>query len=296
MTRKRNTSSGARDRRRAPSSNDSTTERARVEVRERLLDLAYDVSSYLRHQAQPTVRISAALLLAASLAACSGDQSEPSGPPSDVQPLTQEIRNGMPNRPGEYPVVPESIIRDQQGVYHFQWLQPGGASGPGSQAAVSLLKLGQADTNTLVVPQTGDPLLNITPNTPIQLATTSAATPTTQRIGSDYVYWHPFYGGYYYGPRYYDPPVRTIPSGGTVEGSTSSVSPQPASARTVGVSHAVSGRAGGAGAGNAATNKSGASASGGGKSSAAAPASSGFSGGSSASKAGGGGSSSSSSS
>src|SRR3954447_23854175 len=61
-------------------------------TRERLLDLTYDVSSYLRRHAQPAVRISAALLLAASLAACNGDQD--AGDLADavptVAPLTQE--------------------------------------------------------------------------------------------------------------------------------------------------------------------------------------------------------------
>jgi hypothetical protein len=169
-------------------------------------------------------------------------------------------------------------MRDQQGVYHFNWLQPGATSGSGTPAAASLLKLAQADTPSLDIPSGGDPVLNITPNTPIQLATASTPTPGTQRT-VEHVYWNPFYGGYYYGPRYYDPPSQPAPSsGGTVNGSTSSTAPRPAAERTFGVTHAVSGRAGGAGAGVAASNKSGASVdSSGGKSSSAAPKSSGFS-------------------
>jgi len=264
------------------------------EVLERLLDLAYDVSSYLRHRAQPTIRVSAALLLAASLAACSSSPPPPTSP-NDVAPLSQEVRNGLPNRPGTYPILPETLTRDQQGVYHFQYRQPGANSGQGTPATVSLLKLNQSNANTLEIPASGDPILNITENTPIQMANTSS--------GGGYSYWRPFYGGYYYGPRYYDPPYQTFPSGGsgnsstTIDGSRSSTAPPPAAARTIGAAHAVSGQAGGTGAGTAASGKAGvgggSSTSGGGKSSAAAPASSGFSGGKGgASSSGGGGSSS----
>jgi len=262
----------------------------RAEVLERLLDLAYDVSSYLRHRAQPTIRLSAAVLLAASLAAC-GASGSPAPP---VQPLTQEVRRGLPSQPGDYPVVQESVLRDQQGIYHFQWRRPGETSG-GQQAAVSLLKLGQADSATLVIPQSGDPLLNLPPNTPIQLATTS----NNQQRNPGYVYWMPFMGGGYFGPRYYDPPAQTVPSSGTVSGSTSSVAPPPASARTSGVSHGVSGQAGGAGFGSAATNKTGAAGAGalGGQSAAGSSSfSSGKSGSSAGSSSSGGGSSASSSS
>jgi len=257
----------------------------RAEVLERLLDLAYDVSSYLRHRAQPTIRLSAALLLAASLAAC---ESSPTPTTSSVQPLTREVRTGLPSQPGEYPVSPQSIVRDQRGVYRFQWQQPGGGSP--TQAAVSLLKLGQADRSTLVIPQSGDPQLNIPADTQIQLAT---VTSNNQR-NPEYVYWAPFYGGGYYGggyygPRYYDPPMQTVPSSGPVTGSTSSVSPPAPAARTSGVSHAVSGQAGGAGSGSAASNKAGVSSVSGGKSGAVAPsASSSFSAGKGASSAGGG--------
>src|SRR5581483_6733710 len=229
----------------------------RTEVLERLLDLAYDVSSYLRHQAQPTIRLSAALLLAASLAACSSAGGETAVP--SVQPLTQEVRSGLPTQSGSYPVVANSITRDPQCVYQFSWLQPGASGGQGTPARVSLLRLAEADGNpTLEVPISGDPILHLSADTPIQLAGVQggAATPTAQN--RDYVYWRPFYvgGGYYGGypgPRYYDPPSQTTPSTGTVDGSTASVAPRPAAERTFGASHAVSGRAGGAGAGVAAT-------------------------------------------
>jgi len=82
-------------------------EPARARLRERLLDLAYDASSYLRRHAQPAVRVSAALLLAASLAACGSSSRPASGGSrtSAVQPLNQEVRTGLPSAPGRYPIV-----------------------------------------------------------------------------------------------------------------------------------------------------------------------------------------------
>jgi len=182
---------GSGDARAVPSASPDPAQRA--ERLERLLDLAYDVSSYLRHKAQPTIRLSAALLLATSLAACGGSGSQS----SSVQPLSQEIRSGLPSQPGEYPVVQSTIVRDQQGVYHFQWRQPNETSGSGHAAAVSLLRLGQADQASLVIPQSGDPILNLPPNTPIQLATTNQTTASSSGGGFGGVYWMPWFGGGY---------------------------------------------------------------------------------------------------
>jgi hypothetical protein len=185
--------------------------------------------------------------------------------------------------------MPETLMRDAQGVYHFNWREVGATTGNGTPAAISLLKLAQGSPPHLEIPASGDPTLYITENTPIQVAGVANPTPGTQSRGSDYIFWRPFYGGYYYGPRYYDPPMQSIPStssGSTIDGSRSSTAPLAPSQRTAGISHGVSGQAGGAGSGSAATNKSGASASGGGKSNSVAPASSGFSSGRSSSSAG----------
>src|SRR5438477_9253982 len=85
---------------------------ARGAVAEALLDLAYDVSSYLRHHAKATVRVSAALLLAASLAACGPSAPTPVLSNTAVRPLNQEVQLGLPTQPGRYPVVPSSLGRD----------------------------------------------------------------------------------------------------------------------------------------------------------------------------------------
>lgn len=274
----------------------------RADVLERLLDLAYDVSSYLRHQSRPVIRVSAALLVAASLAACSAQ-----GPSSGATPgaLTQEVRNGLPTRPGSYSIVDGSLARDSRGVYHFSWLEPG-ATGAGTPASASLIRLNQAEANRLEVPTSGDPILHLRQDAPVALASTVSSTPgTTYRSGS-YVHWYPFPigGSYYVGPSYYDPPSRTISTSGTVSGSNASAQPAPPSQRTFGVSSAVSGQAGGTGSGTAATSKSGADVGGkgatvgsvGGKGSVAPAKSSGFSSGSSSSSSSKGSSGSSSSS
>lgn len=249
-------------------------------VLEQLLDLAYDVSSYLRRQSKPVIRVSAALLVAASLAACSADPSPTDGQGST---LSQEVRTGLPTKPGYYPIVPGSIARDSRGVYHFSWIEPG-TTGSGAPAALSLARLTKASTNQVEIVENGDPVLHLREDASIALASTVSHSPGATYYGGSYVHWYPFpIGGAYYGSGYYDPPSRTISaSGGTISGANHSTQPLPPAQRTFGVSSAVSGRAGGTGSGTAATSKSGADLGGksstvgsvGGKSSSVAPASS----------------------
>ncbi len=235
----------------------------RDDLLQQLLDLAYDVASRLRHHAQPMVRVSAALLLAASVAACSGAPNETPSEPVPVaqaQALASEIRTGLPSQPGTYQIVPGSLTRDAQGVYRFAWLGTGGAQSP---ASVSRLQLAQSETQQLVVSDQGDPVLNLTKDTPIPLVESGVqAAASSQTSGGNSTtfipaFWYPFYGPLFSGPRYYDPP-STVPSGSRVEGGSQSTTPKPLTERTIGLSKAVSGRAGGTGEGTAATSKSGA--------------------------------------
>lgn len=224
---------------------------------EALLDIAYDASSYLRRHAKPAVRVAAALLLAGSLAACSGGPSGVLGS-SIVAPLQQEIRQGLPTVPGRYAVVDGSLGRDGRGVYYFAWRRPNDPSTVRNLASVSRLRLGQAASNALEIPTSGDPTLYLQPSTSIPLVDQNEFYQTGGYYSGYHSYWHPWYSGGYRGVGYYDPPARSY-SGNDVNGSTMSSSPRSFAERTVGLAHAVSGRSGGTGSGTAATAKSGAS-------------------------------------
>lgn len=262
----------------------ATSERSRL--LRGLLDLAYDASLYLRQNRQQAVRVSAALLLAASLAACDEESPPFESTESDTpvaSPLAQEVRSGLPAAPGRYPIVRDSLQRDTQGVYHFSWREAGSLDGPPHVASASLVRLAYAEIDELEIPSQGDPVLYLRSDTPIPLvASANQVTATPQPGGggaATRTMWFPFpIGGGSYagrGPTYYDPPSRTVPSGGTVEGASASTAPRPLAERTVGLSHAVSGRAGGTGSGTAASARSGAGVRG--ASGVAAPNSSGFS-------------------
>jgi hypothetical protein len=252
-----------------------------AQVRERLLDLAYDASSYLRRNSRPVVRISAAVLLAASMAACdatSGPTDSGQAPLATVAPLAQEVRSGLPTEPGRYPILEDSLRRDGRGVYYFSWLAPGATAGPGTPASASLVRLARGETNYLEMQERGDPILYLRHNASVQLSASDLQTSNRFSGGPSFVYWRPFFGGGTFGPAYYDPPVRTIPSSGMVDGASGSSAPRPAADRVIGATRAVSGRAGGAGSGTAASQRAGVDLSRtGGKSAVAAPKSSGFS-------------------
>ena len=288
-----------------------------AQARLRLLDLAEDASFYLRRSAEPSVRVAAALLLAASLAACSS--RPPSSPGADIDvpaipPLNQEVREGLPAAPGVYPVSPSSVTRDAQGVYGMSWRNPTGAA-TWSQGRASLVKLAEGNDDTLQIPQSGDPILRLKQDTPITLPdddapvaglTPTPRTSTSSSTGSSSGYtgsnrsiaWYPFLTG---GgsttttstgtgstgatdsvaattPAYRNPPAAE-PGQGSVRGSSASLSTPSTSARTwTSPSRAAStGQAGGPGRGTAASSRAGSVS--GPASGAARPSAAGFSGG-----------------
>jgi hypothetical protein len=293
-----------------------------AQIRLRLLDLAEDASLYLRRSAEPSVRVAAALLLAASLAACSSSGSTSTSSSSDdapaVPPLTQEVKEGLPNSPGTYPVSANSLSRDAQGVYGLSWRNPTGAA-TWNQGRASLMKLAQGTEDTLEVPESGDPTLRLKPDTPITLpdddGPTGGPTPTprtsnastsssSSSSGNRSIAWYPFFTG---GgattastspgssastdtvapttPAYRNPPAAE-PGQGSVRGASSSLSAPTSSARTwTSPSRAAAtGQAGGPGSGTAASSRSGAGTST--AQGASRPGSSSFSGGKSGSSAG----------
>jgi hypothetical protein len=287
-----------------------------AQTRLRLLDLAEDASLYLRRSAEPSVRVTAALLLAASLAACSSRSSSGAGPNIDVPaipPLSQEIRDGLPVAPGTYPVSPGSVTRDAQGVYGMSWRNPSGAA-TWSQGRSSLMKLAQGNDDTLEIPQSGDPILRLKPDTPIALpddanpigsltptprtSTSSSTSSSGTSSGNRSIAWYPFLAG---GgtttstgtgstgtgssgsvaattPAYRNPPAAEAGQG-SVRGSSSSLAAPTSSARTwTSPSRAAAtGQSGGPGPGTAASSRAGTLS--GPASGAARPSAAGFSGG-----------------
>ncbi len=253
----------------------------------RLWELAQDASAYLRKHASPVVRVAAALLVAASLAACNASASDTTAltDTQTVAPLAQEVATGLPRGPGSYGIVPGSVFRDQRGVYQIEWLDQGVTSTPGHVAHVSRLRLVRDDTLALEIPagtgdasgsasstgQGDDPVLHLPENEDVNLiqeAQVGAAQPGRQYYQPVYGYWNPFLMGMLLGgrPAYYDPP-RTIvveqpagTSGGSstiprVGGGSASETAKPPAQRVTGVQSAVSGRAGGTGTGSAVTNR-----------------------------------------
>jgi hypothetical protein len=259
----------------APQNKDLQPERATRLTQ--LLDLAYNASSYLRHSPSRAVRVSAALLLAASLAACSGNSDQDllsatggkSGAVEQVskaQPLAREVRAGLPDKPGNYLIQAGSVSRDQQGVYSFNWRGADEAENAAHRASVSQMKLLESDVNSLEIPAQGDPVLHLRKDTPIELAaagTAGGSNSTTVINTGPSMPWFPFFlMTRSFSPIYYDPPP-IVQSGTPVQGSRTSVTAPAPSDRAIGVKNAVSGKAGGAGAGTAVTNRVGGSTSGG---------------------------------
>lgn len=247
-------------------------------------ELALRVASFVRDRGDRPARVAVALLLAAStasLVACSdgsadvADEIDAAVQP-DVGPLAQEVRTGLPARPGRYPLA-EGIGRDPQGVYHFSW-RDSQSSGPSQLASASLVRLAAGERDELEVPEGDTPILHLRSETPIQLVDTSGVanegqatpTPSMRSGGGGFFYpfgvWYPFFGtGYVRGPIYRDPPLVTTASGTPeLRGARTSTTPAPPAERVTsprGLKHAVSGMNRGTGAGTAATGKSGAGAS-----------------------------------
>jgi hypothetical protein len=213
------------------------------------------------------------------------------------------VRTGLPTAPGRYPVDPQTVSRDAQGVFRFSWLDSAGDDQP---AAVSLLKQAPGDDDELEIPTQGDPTLYLREDTPVKVIAQEAAASTatsgatagttsggTTRSGSGFggggfVYignWYPYTGSYTRTPAY-RAPSSSSPDGASYTGSTESASPRPPAARTISVPSrvdAVSGMSRGTGAGSAVSAKSGVTV---GRASVSAPRSGGFSSGGRASSGG----------
>jgi hypothetical protein len=254
-----------------------------------LTALAEDAAAHLRRHASPAVRVSAVLLLTASLAAaCAPGAPAPptsgDGAGSDtVSPLQQDVSGGLPTQAGRYDVVKDTIVRDRKGIYEFDWLdeqqQP-------HNAYASRLRLAQEEDGSkpeVEIPtDNADPILHVPSDVPIRIVEDSQAAQTGSSGGHvqhSYPYsssWLPFAAGAVLGrlsaPSYYNPPPGNYDAGTRITGGTSSTTPPPPESRVVGLRSAVSGQSGGSGSGSAVTGKVGAPTGGSGQTGAPAPA------------------------
>ena len=236
-----------------------------------LTALAEDAAAHLRRHASPAVRVSAALLLTASLAAaCApGTAAPPTSGDGTVRPLTQDVSGGLPTKAGRYEVVKDTIFRDRRGIYEFAWLDD--QQRP-RNAYTSRLRLAQENDGSkpeVEIPSdNADPILHVPSDVPIRIVEDSLAAQTGSSGGyvhHSYPYsssWLPFAAGLVLGrlsaPSYYNPPAGTYNAGTRITGGTSSTTPPPPESRVVGLRSAVSGQSGGSGAGSAVTGKVGA--------------------------------------
>lgn len=284
--------------------NDARDSEDRAGLLRALADLAEDVAYRFRARRDAEARDRTGLVVtrravllvlataaAASAVACGPGPSAASG--QNVQyasPLAREVNLNLPSSPGQYDVDPNSVARDDQGVYSFAWRprQSIGSTGTWNYASISDLRLYPADRALLEIVAGQAPTLYLPRNSSVSLLGTQNSSygySGSSYSWSRYPYyssrsygwigaWHPFSGSSSSSrPAYYSPP-RSISPGTVAEGSSVSDRAPSLGSRTFGLSHAVSGRLGGTGAGNAVTSKSGAAVS---SSHAAAPASHGFS-------------------
>jgi hypothetical protein len=268
----------------------------------RLLELGNRVGQGLRASPDPRVRRAAALALVGTLAlfstACdeiSGVFEDPGADSLDVvaaEALATEVSQGMPTTLDQkYEVSPESIARDDRGVYYFQWKDP--ATGEFRDAAASRIQVASSDSARaeLSVPSGGDPVLALGADTAVHLiwpraesegdsadGSIAVGTPTAVAEaggtggyylhnhwypsyflwGYHFVRWYPLHtgGAYTRSPAAYrDPPTgASLVAGQRLDGSLSSTTPKPFADRTIS-RVAVSGMNRGTGVGYAVTGK-----------------------------------------
>lgn len=233
--------------------------------------LAQDVAAHLRRHTAPTVRVSAALLLTASLAACATGSPTQTASESNlgeaVAPLAGDVAGGLPQAAGTYPVQADSIFRDQKGIYEFTWLD---SQQQPHNAYSSKLRLAEGDTAQLEVPSGNeDPVLRLPKDSGIRVIEESqeARSPSTTYVQHSYPWtstWLPFAAGALIGratapgvPAYYNPPLGNYSTGQRIEGGRVSTQPAPPSERVIGLRSGVSGQSGGTGSGSAVSSKLG---------------------------------------
>jgi hypothetical protein len=170
---------------------------------------------------------------------------------------------GLPTAPGRYPVKERSVTFDGE-RYSFLWAD---AAGNLQRATTRDVKLRLAEQNLLEITETRDAILHLKQDEPVQVE-------ARDQRGDFGNFWYPFLIGQLIGggggpvvinqpaPREYQQPVYRYPPtdrfdrGDTLTGSQTTDRPGPPDyGRLAPIGGAVSGQAGGAGGGQAATNR-----------------------------------------
>lgn len=236
--------------------------------------LAEDVAAHLRRHGSPAVRVSAALLLTASLAACATPTAtSPAGSTAAdgrTSPLKGEVKGGLPTQAGKYPILADQVFRDRKGVFEFTWLDAQQQPHNAYTSDVKLADVGQGGKAELEIPSGGGtPVLHLPNDQKIRVIEDSAAAqnPSTTYVQHSYPWtssWLPFAAGMLVGnllspgvPGYYYPPPGSYSAGSTISGGSVRTTPAPPQDRVIGLRSAVAGQSGGTGAGSAVTNKLG---------------------------------------
>jgi len=169
---------------------------------------------------------------------------------------------GLPAAPGKYPLKEKSTSFDGE-RYSFYWADQAGNL---NRAQTDDVKLRVDDQNLLEITDTKEAILHLKQDEPITVE-------ARDRQGDFGGFWYPFLIGSmlsrgpvvinqpapreYQQPVYRYPPTNTFDRGDTISGNaTSTTKGPPDYSRMAPVGGAVSGQTGGAGGGNAATNRS----------------------------------------
>jgi hypothetical protein len=168
---------------------------------------------------------------------------------------------GLPTAPGRYPLKERSVTFDGE-RYSFLWAD---AAGNVQRATTRDVKLRLDEQNLLEITDAKEAVLHLKQDEPVQVE----ARDQRGDFGS---FWYPFLIGSmlsrgpvvinqpapreYQQPVYRYPPTNTFDRGDTIAGNATSTTNRPPDySRLAPVGGAVSGQTGGAGGGNAATNK-----------------------------------------
>jgi hypothetical protein len=158
----------------------------------RLRDLSNDVASSVRDNHSDKLRKAVSLAMIGTLAlltvACDEEPQEDQaveGTVLDSKELSAEVSTGMPTETNKtYAVNPQSLMRDDRGVYYFEWTNP--ANNQAQEASISRLRLVESKNGKteLSTPAGDAPVLSVPADVPINLTWRAEGPSTTETVGA----------------------------------------------------------------------------------------------------------------